>query len=133
VLGEEELERQLTAARASLQQALDSKPQGEAAEVRTEAAEGRIQVVLGAAGRFERIDFDPRALREGSDYLAAEVLAAVNAALDARAEALATDEPVPDLNAMNETIAQVQDQGLRQMREMTASAAELMKRLQGRA
>lgn len=89
MLGEEALERQIAAARASLGDVLEAEPRGDAAEVETEAAEGRIKAVLGPSGRFERIEFDPRALSEGSAYLGAEVLAAVNAALDARAEAAA--------------------------------------------
>lgn len=70
-------------------------------------------------------------MRAGSEFLFAEVRRVVNAALDERAQALGTDEPVPDLEAMNESVAEIQGRSLRQFQAMSASIGEVMAKLHG--
>ncbi len=133
MFSEEELERQLSEARDSLSQVADSQATHQIDETIGEAAEGTIKVIVSANGRVADVKFDPKVLREGSDYLATEVRAAINSALDQRAEAMQGGEQMPDMAAINDTVARLQDQGLRQMREMTAGIGEVMKKLQGRS
>ena len=133
MFGENDLERQLAEARASLSEVAESQAAHQIEPTVAEAAEGAIKVLVGTNGRVESITCDPRVLREGSEYLAAELKTAVNDALDKRAEALQGTEEMPDMAAINDTVTRIQDQGLRQMREMTAGIGDVMKKLQGRS
>jgi hypothetical protein len=97
-----------------------------------EAADGRIRVTLGTDGRLSAIEIDPRVLREGSEHLAEELRRAVNAALDGQDPGVGA-EPMPDLVAMTANLERIQDQGLRQMREMSLAISETMRKLQQRS
>ncbi|MFK3981673.1 YbaB/EbfC family nucleoid-associated protein [Micromonospora sp. NPDC050397] len=132
MLGESALERQLTDARALLREASRTAAEGGPEEPReyvAEAAEGRIRVTVDADGRVGAVEIDPRVLREGAEYLAAEFRTAVNAALDGRGDDYRTDEPVPDLDAVNSAVERLQDQSIRQMREMSATISEVMRKI----
>ncbi|MEU7930193.1 YbaB/EbfC family nucleoid-associated protein [Micromonospora echinofusca] len=131
MLGESALEQQLAQARAALREVGGAAAPRERTESVAEAAEGRIRVTLGTDGRVSAVDIDPRVLREGSEYLAAELRQAVNAALDGQDDGGATTEPMPDLAAMTATIERLQDQGLRQMREISQAVSETMRKLHG--
>ncbi|MER5337663.1 YbaB/EbfC family nucleoid-associated protein [Micromonospora sp. NPDC002717] len=126
------LEQQLTQARAALRDASRNAVPRERAESVGEAADGRIRVTLGTDGRISAIEIDPRVLREGSEHLAGELRRAVNAALDGQ-ESAVDAEPMPDLAAMTATLERIQDQGLRQMREMSLAISENMRKLQQRS
>ncbi|MEH0974869.1 YbaB/EbfC family nucleoid-associated protein [Micromonospora sp. CPCC 205546] len=131
MLGEGALEQQLAQTRAALREVGGAAAPRERTESVAEAAEGRIRVTLGTDGRFSAVDIDPRVLREGSEFLAAELRQAVNAALDGQDDGSAATEPMPDLAAMTATIERLQDQGLRQMREISQAVSETMRKLHG--
>ncbi|MEU6074472.1 YbaB/EbfC family nucleoid-associated protein [Micromonospora sp. NPDC047074] len=131
MLGEEALERQLAQTRAALREVSGGAVPRERAESVAEAADGRIRVTLGGDGRVSAVEIDPRVLREGSEYLADELRQAVNTALDAQDDGAVAAEPMPDLAALNSTIERLQDQGLRQMREISQAVSETMRKLHG--
>lgn len=125
----DEFADRLTEARAALAQANASPEEDQAVPVTVEAAKGHVRVTLGVDGRVTEIQADPKALKEGTDFIAEHVLAALNEALDKRATMVSSDERVPDLNAINESLAEVQDTGVRQLQAMTASISEVMAKL----
>ncbi|RKR89642.1 YbaB/EbfC DNA-binding family protein [Micromonospora pisi] len=132
MLGEGGFERQLVDVRALLRETISrasEEGRDEPGEYVAEAADGRIRVTVGTDGRVGAVEIDPRVLREGAEYLADEFRTAVNAALDGRGEQNRTDEPVPDLDALNSAVERLQDQSIRQMREMTATIGEVMRKL----
>ncbi|MEH0938612.1 YbaB/EbfC family nucleoid-associated protein [Micromonospora psammae] len=133
MLGESALEQQLAEARAALREVSRTVVPPERVESVAEAADGRIRVTVGVDGRLSAVDLDSRVLREGSEYLADELRRAVNAALDGQAEAVAGTEPMPDLAAMTATVERLQDQSLRQMREISTAISETMRKLQQRS
>jgi DNA-binding protein YbaB len=116
-------------ARAALAKATASHEEGQAVPVTVEAAKGHIRVTLGIDGRVSEIAVDPKALKEGTDYIAEHVLAALNEALDKRATMVSTDERVPNLESINESLAAVQDAGVRQLQAMSASISQVMGKL----
>jgi DNA-binding protein YbaB len=132
MFGEEAIAQQLAEARSALDEVRKTQPDQLVQPVTTEAADGRIQVTLGANGRIEKVRFaEERVLKEGTEFLELELAKAVNAALDARAEALSADVPAPDLEAIGNAVAQIQEQGVRQMRDMSAQISAVMQKLQG--
>lgn len=134
MFGEDAIAQQLAEARSQLDVVRQTQQDHRVPPVTAEAADGRIKVTLGANGRVERFEFvEVRVLKEGTEFLEEELRNAVNAALDARAESLATDTAAPDLEAIGEAVAQLQDQGLAQMRAMTTQISAVMKKLQGGA
>ncbi len=132
MFGEDAIAQQLSEARAALSNAAKSPEAKQVEPVTVDAAEGGIRVTVDPEGRVDRFELDPRVLREGSDYVAEELKRAVNTALDQRAEALGTEEPVPDLEAINESVAEIQDRSLRQFQAMSASIREVMTKLHGK-
>ncbi|MCD0442247.1 YbaB/EbfC family nucleoid-associated protein [Glycomyces sp. A-F 0318] len=134
MFGEDEIAQQLADARSALDDVRRHRQDNQVPPVTAEAADGRIKITLGADGRVERFRFvEERVLKEGTEFLEEELRKAVNAALDARAESLSADAPAPDLDALGESIAKIQDQGLQRMREMSAQISTVMKKLQSGA
>ncbi|MQM26558.1 YbaB/EbfC family nucleoid-associated protein [Glycomyces albidus] len=132
MFGEEAIAQQLAEARSALDEVRKAQPDQLVQPVTAEAADGRITVTLGVNGRIERVRFaEERVLKEGTEFLEEELAKAVNAALDARAEALSADVPLPDLEAIGTAVAQIQEQGVRQMRDMSAQISAVMQKLQG--
>lgn len=132
MLSESNLEQQLAEARAALRDARRSTSKAEPPPTTTaEAANGLVKVTLGTDGRLSAIEIDPKALRSGSEDLATELRTAVNKALDQRNKTAHTDEPMPDLEAINATIERLQDQSIRQMREISTAISETMRKLTG--
>lgn len=124
------LDQQLGDARTMLREVRAGSgtvPQPE--EVVTEAADGGIRVTLGTADRFTAIEINPTVLRQGSEYVAQEILSAVNAALDERGASARTGEPMPDLEAINANVERLQDESLRQMRQLVAGIGETMRKI----
>ncbi|GAB3220203.1 hypothetical protein GCM10027447_04330 [Glycomyces halotolerans] len=132
MFGEDAIAQQLAEARSALRSAAQSPEDDQVGEVTAEGADGRLRVTIGPDGRVERFELDPRLMREGSQYLAEELKTAVNAAMDDRAAAMQTDEPVPDMEAVDATLEDLQDRSMRQMREMSASINDVMRKLHGR-
>lgn len=134
MFGEDEIAQQLADARSALDDVRQHRQDNQVPPVTAEAGDGRIKITLGADGRVERFRFvEERVLKEGTEFLEEELRKAVNAALDARAESLSADAPAPDLDALGESIAKIQDQGLQRMREMSAQISTVMKKLQSGA
>ena len=125
------MEQQLRQARESLAQARQTVAQQETVEVTAEAADGLVRVTLGETGLVTEVHIDPRALRLGSEELGDQLMAAVNDVLEQRTASAAADEPMPDLQAMTEVVERLQDEGLRQMRQITTEVTETMRRLHG--
>jgi DNA-binding protein YbaB len=125
----EEFAQRLGEARAALAATTAAPEESQAVPVTAEAAKGRIGVTLGVDGRVTEIRLDPKAVKEGTDYIAEQVLAALNDALDQRAAMVGADERVPDLRAVGESLAAVQDSGLQRLQEMTASIEQLVAKL----
>jgi DNA-binding protein YbaB len=129
VYDEQSLEQQLREARTALRQArTDAGDAPATEEITTEAADGQVRVTLDPGGRFTAIDIRPTMLRHGSDYLAEALLTAVNAALDTRAVTTDPGQPAPDLDAMTHTIERLQDESLRQLRQITAAFGDATRR-----
>lgn len=134
MFGEDAIAQQLAEARTQLDVVRQTQQDHQVPPVTAEAADGRIKITLGANGRVERFEFtEVRVLKEGTEYLEEELRNAVNTALDARAESLAHDIATPDLEAIGEAVAKIQDQGLAQMRAMSTQISAVMKKLQGGA
>ncbi|WP_168801686.1 YbaB/EbfC family nucleoid-associated protein [Glycomyces buryatensis] len=127
--GQDEIARQLAESRAALAQATASPEDHQAQPVTAESARGLISVTLGADGRVERIKVEPKGFKEGSDFIAEHVQLAMNDALAQRSKMVGTDEPVPDLGSINESMAAIQDSSLRQFQAMSASITQVMGKL----
>ncbi|MEV3938317.1 hypothetical protein AB0K52_20365 [Glycomyces sp. NPDC049804] len=91
-----------------------------------DGGDGFLRFTFNVEGRVDKFEFAPRIMRVGSEILFGEIKSMVNAALDERAEATGTDEPVPDLEAITESAAEIQDYFLRQFQAMSASISEVM-------
>ncbi|MFC3493302.1 hypothetical protein [Glycomyces rhizosphaerae] len=131
MFGEDAIAQQLADARATLSTAVKSPEANQVEPVIVEGVEGLLRLTLSVEGRVDKFEFDPRIMRIGSEVLFDEIKRMVNAALDERAEALGTDEPVPDLEAINESVAEIQDRSLRQFQAMSASISEVMAKIHG--
>ncbi len=127
--GADEYAQRLAEARAALAQANASPEADQAEPVTAEAAKGQVRVTLGLDGRVTEIQADPKAVKEGTDYIAEHVLAALNEALDKRAATTGTGERAPDLESLNESLAAVQDAGVRQLQAMSASIGQVAAKL----
>jgi DNA-binding protein YbaB len=132
MFGEDAIAQQLAEARSQLDVVRQAQQDHQVPPVTAEAADGRIKITLGADGRVERFEFtEVRVLKEGTEFLEEELAKVVNAALDARAESLSADTAAPDLEAIGEAVAKIQDQGIAQMRAMSTQISAVMKKLQG--
>lgn len=131
MFGEDAIAKQLADARAALSSAVKNPEQHQIEPIEVEGADGLIRLTLNPAGRVDELHVDGRAMHFGSEAVAAEIKRMINTALDQRAEALGTDETVPDLEAINESVAEIQDRSLRQFQAMSASISEVMAKLQG--
>lgn len=131
MFGEDTIAQQLADARAKLAGAVQSPDATPVEPVTVEGAEGLASVTIGIDGRIDRFDADPRVMRLGSEVLFEELKRMINAALDERAQAMSVDVPVPDLEAVNESVAEIQDRSLRQFQAMSASISEVMTKIHG--
>ncbi|WP_240489861.1 YbaB/EbfC family nucleoid-associated protein [Actinomadura atramentaria] len=99
-----------------------------------EAADGRVKVTAVAGGRLKSVELDPRAMRMASQELGEALVTAANAALDdlrSRAAGAAADEIV-DTAALGARVEEIQNESLRQMREITAALSDAVNKF-GRA
>jgi hypothetical protein len=131
MFGEDAIAQQLADARATLSTAIKSHETNQVEPVVVEGVEGLLRLTLGTEGRVDKFEFDPRIMRIGSEVLFEEIKRMINTALDERAQAMGTDEPVPDLEAINESVAEIQDRSLRQFQAMSASISEVMAKIHG--
>jgi hypothetical protein len=131
MFGEDAIAQQLADARATLSSAIKSPEANQVEPVVVEGVDGLLRLTLGTEGRVDKFEFDPRVMRVGSEVLFEEIKRMINAAMDERAQAMGTDEPVPDLDAINESVAEIQDRSLRQFQAMSASISEVMAKIHG--
>ncbi|GAA2273266.1 hypothetical protein GCM10009853_028840 [Glycomyces scopariae] len=117
--------------RAELAQATAAPAEHEAVPVTAESGDGHVRVTLGADGRVEYIEVSPRGFREGSDFIAEHVRLALNAALDQRAAMVGTEERVPDLAAVDASLAEVQDAAVPRFGAMSDSITQVLAKLNG--
>ncbi|RRR98135.1 hypothetical protein [Glycomyces terrestris] len=130
MFGEDRIGEQLAQVREALAQAA-AQPGAQTEPILTEASGGRIQVTLGTDGRFERIKMTLSALKDGPEALVEQLTLAVNDAIDQRAALTAAPGPAPDMAAVNEQAARMQEASLRQFQAMDAAIGDLMTRLYG--
>ncbi|WP_156926183.1 YbaB/EbfC family nucleoid-associated protein [Glycomyces arizonensis] len=129
--GQSGIEQELADARAALARTTAAPEADQVQPVTAASAEGLISVTLGTDGRVERITVEPKAFKEGSDFIAEHVRLAANAALDQRATVVGTDEPVPDLDAIDKSMAEIQEGSLARLQAMSASITQVMSKLNG--
>jgi DNA-binding protein YbaB len=67
-----------------------------------EAADGQVRAEVGADGRVRNLRIDPLLARRGLDEISGHVVAAVNAALDARPAAVDAAPLLAELKAVQE-------------------------------
>ncbi|WP_026925380.1 hypothetical protein [Glycomyces arizonensis] len=130
MFGEDQIAEQLAATREVLARA-PASARAQTEPIATEAADGRIKITLGTDGRFERIKMSLSALKDGPEALVEQLKLGLNDALDQRAAMTDTGEPVPDMEAVNEKLADLQDASLRQFQDMRSSISGLMRGLNG--
>lgn len=133
MFGEDKIAEQLAAARAELSAAAQAQAVAPPEPVTVENEKGRIRITVGTDGRLSEFMVSARAIRDGSDDLGPELMRLVNEALDKHREHTVTDEPVPDLGAINERFAEMQDRSLRNFAAMSQQITETMAKLQNRA
>jgi DNA-binding protein YbaB len=71
-----------------------------------EAADGQVRAEIGADGRLRTLAVDPTMLREPLADVCADIITAVNAALDARPDRIGTGPLLAELKAVQEQSAQ---------------------------
>jgi hypothetical protein len=93
------------------------------------AADGMIRAVVVPGGRLESVSVEPRLLRQGVEEICAQIVVAVNAALDDLATRTPKPDAAVDLAALSTRLESLQDQSVRQMamfgQAMNAVVAQL--------
>lgn len=79
-----------------------------------EAADGLVRAEVGADGRLRTLDVDPKMLRQPLEDLCAQIVGAVNAALDAGPDRISTGPLIDELKA-------VQEQSMQEMTKISAA------------
>ncbi|GAA2302977.1 hypothetical protein GCM10009853_069650 [Glycomyces scopariae] len=129
MFSQEQIAQQLADARAELGSAAAAVKPVEAVTVQDD--KGRIRITIGADGRLSELYLNARAIRDGSEDLGPRIMELVNQGLDQRAREFDTGDEVPDLDAVNQRLADLQDRSLRQFHAMTDSIDQVMTRLHG--
>lgn len=98
------------------------------------AAGGKVSATVSAGGRLTALSVDPRVMREGSEAMCAEIITAVNAAVDelrAKAEerAAAVTAGSEEISA---TLLGLQQESVRQMERFTQSLNDVVARFERR-
>jgi DNA-binding protein YbaB len=106
--------------------AMSQTPPGAApGPFRGEAADGLIAAEADATGRIRSLEIDPKALRQPLEDTCAQVMAAVNAALDARPGRVDTGPLVEELKA-------VQEQSVQEMAKISRAFSDALSRTLGK-
>jgi hypothetical protein len=132
--GMNELDALLARARDSLGQLRrEPDPDEEPRSAVGEAGEGKVRAEVAPDGRLASLTVDPRLMRLGSEALCEQIVLAVNAALDGlRADAPTASAPAVDPAVLNERLAELQDESMRQMQRYTTVLGDLAARLRER-
>jgi hypothetical protein len=94
------------------------------------AAEGRISASVVSGGRVEGLRVDPRLMRLGSEELCAQIVVAINAALDdLRAQTSRVDAGGMDPAALAGMLESLQADSARQMSLFTQGMAETVAKI----
>lgn len=132
-LGSAEMDQLLSQTRRTLESLRSSRLRDAGARGEGISANGRVRAVA-AGGRLQSIELDPRVMRLASKDLAAQVVAAVNAALDdLAAQAPTVDLAVPDPDELAAAVAEVQEQSVRQMAAISQAIAAAVQRVKDTA
>ncbi len=98
------------------------------------AADGRVTAAVASGGHLESLTVDPRLLRSGSEEVCAQIMVAVNAAMDDLKTRTAEASPaVMDPAALAETLEGLQTESMRQMSRFTEGIAETVAKINGAA
>ena len=89
------------------------------------AADGMITAEADAAGRVRSLEIDPKLLRQPLEDTCAQIVLAVNAALDARPGRVDTGPLVEELKA-------VQEQSVQEMAKISRAFSEALARALGK-
>lgn len=116
------LDTLLEQVRAALGGSVPEQPQGPFAG---EALDGRVRAEVGLDGRVRALHLDPKVLREPLDDLAAAVVVAVNAAVDARPARA-------DSGPLLEQLRAVQEESVVQMARISEAFTAALERVRTR-
>lgn len=142
-LGAEGLDRMIEQARQALTaaQAPDGGPSGgpsgeQGAALRGEgaAAHGRVRATVAVGGRLSSLTVDPRLMRANSEEMCAEIVKAVNAAVDdLRVKAVEQAGAAPDAEELSSTLLTLQQESVRQMEKFTQAINDVVLRFERRS
>ena len=82
--------------------------------IAAESADGQVRVVMTPAGKLSHLSVDPKLLRSGIDEVCAQIVLAVNSAIDAM-RARATPVGAVNPEALAATLREVQTDSVRRM------------------
>jgi DNA-binding protein YbaB len=98
------------------------------------AADGKITARVVSGGHLEALSVDPRLMRSGSQELCAQIIVAVNAALDdLRTQASATAPTVMDPAALAGVLEDLQAESAQQLGRFTQGIAETVAKISAAA
>jgi hypothetical protein len=98
------------------------------------AADGKISVQVISGGHVEELTVDPRLMRLGSQELCAQIVVAVNAAMDdLRSQTAQAGPSVMDPAALAEALEGLQTESVRQMSRFTEGVAETVAKINAAA
>ena len=131
-LGSAELDQLLSQAQRTVESMRSSR--GPGSDARGRSGDGRVRAVAVSPGRLESLELDPRVMRMASADLAAQVVVAVNAALDdLAAQAPRVDgvdgQAVAHAGELAAAIADVREQSVRQMAAISQAITAAVQRV----
>ncbi len=98
------------------------------------AADGKITATVAAGGHLEELKVDPRLMRSGSEELCAQIVLAVNAAMDdLRAHTAQASPAAMDPAALAGMLENLQTESVRQMSQFTQGVAETVAKISAAA
>lgn len=110
--------------RAGAQREDDTEPE----PIEAEAADGQVRVVMTPAGKLGHVSVDAKLLRSGIDEVCAQIVLAVNSAIDAM-RARATPGGAVDPEALATTLREVQADSVRRMAAFGTVVDDVIARL----
>lgn len=111
----------LTALIERARSAMAGNIQPDAEPVTGEAADGLVRATIGTDGRLQELTVDPKLLRRPLEEMCAEIVLAVNTAIDARPDRIDT---APLLNELRS----VQEQSVVEMNKISTAFSEALNR-----
>lgn len=94
------------------------------------AADGKVTARVAAGGHLDELTVDPRLMRAGSEELCAQIVIAVNAAMDDLRTQTAKAAPATmDPAALAGMLEELQTESVRQMSQFTQGVAETVAKI----